>query len=136
MTDVGIAEIDQADKSKRIGPYKGMDRPRIRVQRDQIDGGRECRQHPGRQVRWRDSELPEVWCGLNDLDRLCQGCLRPRNEFLPGAGAREERAAREGRLGKRVQASQGPPKLMEHGDPVLPCQLDRQRGDPLHLRHH
>src|SRR5215468_11435590 len=107
MTDVGIAKIDQADKSERIGPYKGMDRPGIRVQRDQIDGGRECRQHPGRQVRWCNSELPEIWRGLNDLDRLCQGCLRPRHELLPGAGAGEECAAMERCLRKRVQASQG-----------------------------
>ena len=37
MTDVRIAEIDQADKSEGIGLYKGMDRPGVRVQRHQID---------------------------------------------------------------------------------------------------
>src|SRR5262245_57246568 len=33
MTDVRIAEIDQADKSVRVRVYKGMDRPWVRVQR-------------------------------------------------------------------------------------------------------
>ena len=37
MTDVGIAEIDQADKIEGIWLYKGMDRPGVRVQRHQID---------------------------------------------------------------------------------------------------
>ena len=37
MTDVRIAEIDQADKLEAIWPYKGMDWPGVRVQRHQID---------------------------------------------------------------------------------------------------
>jgi hypothetical protein len=46
MTDVGIAEIDKADKIEGIWLYKGMDRPGVRVQRHQIDHGRERRQRP------------------------------------------------------------------------------------------
>ena len=37
MTDVRIAEIDQADKFEYIWLYKGMDRPGVRVQRHQVD---------------------------------------------------------------------------------------------------
>ena len=37
MTDVGIAEIDQADKIEGIWPYKGMDWSGVRVQCYQID---------------------------------------------------------------------------------------------------
>jgi len=36
MTDVRIAEIDQADKIECIWLYKGMDRPGVRVQRHQL----------------------------------------------------------------------------------------------------
>ena len=34
---VRIAKIDNADKIEGVWPYKGMDRPGVRVQRHQID---------------------------------------------------------------------------------------------------
>src|SRR2546422_8434876 len=46
MTDVRIAEIDQADKSEGIWLGKGMDWPGVRVQCHQIDCGRERRKYP------------------------------------------------------------------------------------------
>ena len=35
-----------------------------------------------------------------------------------------------------MEASQGPPELMQHVHPLPPCELDRERGDARHPRHH